>query len=233
RSFGNTTITIWDADNQPVTFLVRVTLDTLDLESRLKQTFPGSLVHVRQVGAQIILEGQVPDSKTMSEVLQLVQSEVRISGGIRAQAGAPGATSGSGAAVNVNVGGAQAGGGQPGGPGGGPGGAGGAPGGAVAQLLIINRVQVPGPRQVMLHVKIAELNRTAIRQLGISWLAPKNNAILASTIGGAAILNATQTATQSTATGARGALAPIASSFNASGTASPTNAQLFGIFNAG
>ena len=27
-------------------------------------------------------------------------------------------------------------------------------------LTIINRVVIPGPRQVLLHVKIAELNRT-------------------------------------------------------------------------
>ena len=40
RSFGTTTLTFWDADGKAVTFLVRVTLDTLDLESRLKQTFP-------------------------------------------------------------------------------------------------------------------------------------------------------------------------------------------------
>ena len=71
RSFGTTSLTLWDADNRPLSFLVRVTLDTRDVESRLKQTFPGADVHVRQVGMQVILEGQVPDSKTMSEVLQL------------------------------------------------------------------------------------------------------------------------------------------------------------------
>ena len=53
-------------------------------------------------------------------------------------------------------------------------------------VSIINRVNVPGPRQVLLKVKIAELNRTAIRELGISWLNTRNNAILGSTIGGAA-----------------------------------------------
>ena len=42
RSYGITTITFWDADNKPTTFLVRVTLDALDLERRIAQTFPGS-----------------------------------------------------------------------------------------------------------------------------------------------------------------------------------------------
>ena len=37
-------------------------------------------------------------------------------------------------------------------------------------LIIINRVTVPGPRQVLLHVKIAEINRSATRDVGVSWL---------------------------------------------------------------
>src|SRR5262249_478263 len=61
---------------------------------------------------------------------------------------------------------------------------------------IINRVHVPGPRQVLLQVKIAELNRTAIRTLGVSWLRNKDNSIMASTIGGAANIAGGTTLTQ-------------------------------------
>ncbi len=39
-----------------VSFLIRVSLDTRDLESRIKQVYPGALVHVRQVGSQVILK---------------------------------------------------------------------------------------------------------------------------------------------------------------------------------
>ena len=46
---------------------------------------PGCQIHVRQVGPQIILEGQVPDAKTMSDILQLVTAELRNSGGIRSR----------------------------------------------------------------------------------------------------------------------------------------------------
>ena len=59
RSFGTTNVTFWDEKNEPLSFQVRVTLDTRDLESRIKQTFPGAMVHIRQVGPQVILEGQV------------------------------------------------------------------------------------------------------------------------------------------------------------------------------
>ncbi|GAC1473337.1 MAG: type II and III secretion system protein family protein [Isosphaeraceae bacterium] len=225
RSFGNTTITFWDFDNLPITFLVRVTLDAKDLESRIRQTFPGAMVRVRQVGSQIILEGQVPDSKTMSDVLQLVQQELRNSGGLRVQGGGTGVSTGGGVSQGSSSNSPM------------PGGGGGAmAGGGALNLIapIINRVHVPGPRQVMLRVKIAELNRTTIRQLGVSWLDPKNNAILASTIGGAASIAGTAGPfAQTAATGARGALSPIASTFNSGATATNANAQLFGIFNAG
>ncbi len=42
-------------------------------------------------------------------------------------------------------------------------------GGLLPPGTIVNRVHVPGPRQVLLKVKIAELNRSAIRQLGVNW----------------------------------------------------------------
>ena len=51
-------------------------------------------------------------------------------------------------------------------------------------LTIINRVVVPGPRQVLLHVKIAELNRQAMRQIGVSWLDTKGQSIIGSSAGG-------------------------------------------------
>ena len=110
-----------------------------------------------------------------------------------------------------------------------------ASGGAAGNpFLIINRVHVPGPRQVLLHVKIAELNRTGIRQLGISWLDGRNNALLASTVGGAASITATGgPITQTSSTNARGALSRVATSFTSTASATPNNAQLFGIFNAG
>ena len=150
RSFGTTSLTLWDEQNRPISFLVRVTLDAKDLESRIMQVFPGTQIHVRQVGPQLILEGQVADNKTMSDIIALVTNELRnvlvksVTGG-----------AGGGAAMGGGGGGMGGGGGGAGG-GMGPGGMPGSP------LYVINRVHIPGPRQVMLHVKIAELNRTAM-----------------------------------------------------------------------
>jgi pilus assembly protein CpaC len=48
---GTTTLTLWDETERPITFRVRVTIDTQDLQARIRQAFPGADVKVRQVGA--------------------------------------------------------------------------------------------------------------------------------------------------------------------------------------
>ena len=100
RAFGTTNLTLWDADRHPTTFLVRVTIDTRDLESRFKQIFPGADVRIRQAGSQLILEGQVPDARTMAEVLQLLVSELRLEVNNAQQVGAAGTSSGGSASMS-------------------------------------------------------------------------------------------------------------------------------------
>ena len=178
KTFGTTTLTIWDQTNRPVTFLVRVSLDTKDLESRIRQAFPGAEVKVRQVGLQIILDGQAPDSKTMSDIIQLVTFTLMSSPSFRG-----GAAGGGGGAAMMGGGG---------GGGGGMGIGGGVQG---RPSILINRITIPGPRQVLLHVKIAEINRSATRSIGVSWLYARGNSILGSVAGN----NATITSTSSPA----------------------------------
>ena len=96
----------------------------------------------------------------------------------------------------------------------------------------------------MLKVRIAELNRSAMRQVGVSWLDGKNQSIIGSTI------NSSQAGTSISGavgggSGGLGQMVNIArnplnhqgggfvSSFNASGSAGSGSSQLFGIFNAG
>src|SRR5208282_350554 len=226
KSFGTTSLTLWDESNRPVSFLVRVTVDSKELETRVNQAFPGAQVKVRQVGSQIILDGQVPEAKMMFDILQVVQAAIRTSPGFRMTMGGGGATGGAGGGT---AGGA---GGMGGGIGGGAGGMGGGMAGGMG-LTIINRVVVPGPRQVLLHVKIAELNRTAMREIGVSWLDTKGRSIIGSSAGGVGGVGATALATHSTgASNPIGFLSPVTSTFNATGTAS-SGGQLFGVFNAG
>jgi pilus assembly protein CpaC len=211
KAFGTTTLTMWDQTNRPVSCLVRVSLDANDLSMRIRQAFPGADVKVRQVGPQVILDGQVPDSKTMADIVQLVSLSVLSSPSFR--------TSGAMAMA---------------GGGGGGGGGGGATGGMNRGAILINRMTVPGPRQVLLHVKIAEINRTAIRNIGVSWLYARGNSLFGSVAGNNASINTTANAIYNQASGPLGFVKPIQGTFSGTGSASPgPNSPLFGVFNAG
>ncbi len=237
RSFGTTSLTLWDQTDRPVSFLIRVTIDTKDLESRIRQAFPGAEVKVRQVGPQVILDGQVPDAKMMADVLQLVTVTLMNSLSLRGGGGAAGGTGG-------GMGGGMGGGGMGGGMGGGGAAGGGMMGGGAAGgagaagrpgLVIINRVTVPGPRQILLHVKIAEINRTATRDIGVSWLYARGKSIFGSAAGSdTSTLETTTTANIGQIRGARGSAGPITGSVAGTASAIPAgNSPLFGVFDAG
>ena len=179
---GTTTLTLWDETERPLTFRVRVTIDTRDLEARIRQAFPGADVKVRQVGAQIILDGQVPDSKTMSDVLQVVSTTLMMTSPMF-RSGMGGGGMGGGGMGGGGMGGGGMGGGGMGGGGMGGGGMGGGAGGR-GGLVLVNRVTVPGPRQVLLHVKIAEVNRSATRDVGVNWLYARGKSIFGQSVGG-------------------------------------------------
>ncbi len=231
KAFGTTSLTLWDESNRPVSFLVRVTVDSKELETRVNQAFPGAQVKVRQVGGQIILDGQVPEAKMMADILQVVQSAIRTSPGFRAMMGGAGGGGAMGGAMGGAGGGGAMGGAGGGMTGGGGGGMGGGMGGA--GLTIINRVVIPGPRQVLLHCKIAELNRQALRQIGVSWLDTKGKSIMGSSIGGIGTVTGDAAASHSTgSSNPIGFLSPVTSTFNGTGNAA-SGGQLFGVFDSG
>jgi pilus assembly protein CpaC len=233
KSVGTTSLTMWDTTNRPVSFLVRVSFDTKDLASRIRQAFPGADVKVRQVGQQIILDGQVPDSKTMSDVIHLVSLAFTPS--------PPGQSIGGGgaAAMGGGGGGGMGAGGMGGGGMGGGGMGTGSMGGGVGRgaMMIINRLTVPGPRQVLLHVKIAEINRSATRTLGVSWLYARGQSLFGAALpspNAPGLISTTANAAYNQASNAAGFVKPVQGTFSATGSASPTaNSPLFGVFDAG
>ena len=101
--------------------------------------------------------------------------------------------------------------------------------------MIINRVTVPGPRQVLLHVKIAEINRSATRSIGVSWVYARGNSIFGSAAGNNATMNfsANSAISQTTATSAVSSCR-VSRTVGATNAATPTgNAPLFGVFDSG
>jgi pilus assembly protein CpaC len=96
------------------------------------------------------------------------------------------------------------------------GGAGG--GGTAAEIEIINLMRIPGPQQVMLMVQIAELNRTAYRQIGSDLLFADSGNVIGTRMTGATGVTGT-----ASGTGVFGSASASAGGGSASTTA-------FGIF---
>jgi pilus assembly protein CpaC len=114
------------------------------------------------------------------------------------------------------------------------GGVGGGTGGGGRGLVVINRVTIPGPRQVLLHVKIAELNRTATRAIGVSWVYARGKSILNSATGNGAQLTMTSTGALAQSTGKTGMAGIGSQTVGATSSAIPTvDSQLFGVFDSG
>src|SRR5262249_4964499 len=97
--------------------------------------------------------------------------------------------------------------------------------GGIAPPQVINLIRVPGPQQVLLKVRVAELNRTSLRLIGGDFLAVDHDtgAIVGTQIGGNGV-TATALAT--------GQVPATILSGTAATTLGP-NSTVFGIFQEG
>jgi pilus assembly protein CpaC len=196
QTMGVTDLAIMTADGKNYNFEVEVVADLSLLKARLKQTFPDAEVELNHLRQHIIVGGQARDARQVAQILAMTAPFRRRVGG----AGRPGGGGGGGG-----------GGGQPGAdPGAGqppaqprpkgkkaPGDeepevpvtvtpVGGKPTvqSQISRPQIINLLRVPGPQQILLKVQVAELNRTALRQLGVSFLVQDRNFAIGTSIGG-------------------------------------------------
>lgn len=177
---GSTTLTMWfDDRREPLIYLVNVIrdpsiearkrIDYGKLEKKLAVLFPNSKVYLIPLSGKIIVKGQASDAEEAAKILQIVRGEViNQAGSIAGPQPDPlvGAGLGAGAAGYDPA--------------------------AFNTLwdfyssLVVNMLEVPGAYQVMLHVRIAELNRSQLRRMGIDFNVLFNDArhALASSIGG-------------------------------------------------
>jgi pilus assembly protein CpaC len=159
KGTGATHVTFWfkEGDGLPVTYLVKVAPDPVArqrleqeyflLENLVAKLFPDSKVYLLQVADKLIVRGQAKDAEEAASIMAV----------IRGQAGGRGGRSGAG---NGNRSILE---------------------GSAAQVLtseetgrqnrprvqVLNMLRVPGVQQVALRVKIAELNRSAARGIGV------------------------------------------------------------------
>lgn len=193
---GVTDLSVITADGQTITMEVRVVYDLNLLRAQLQQTYPDAYLKLGQLREHLVVEGEARSAAQVAQITHTLElylesvlrpQQVR---GTRGQMPAlpaqpPAAPSPDAAAPNGQPAPAEE---QPpmqASPGGG------GPTevrGSYARPRLINLIRVPGVHQVLLQVQVAELNRTALRQIGTDLFARIGDNRIGTNISGLGIL---------------------------------------------
>jgi len=189
---GSTTLTLWfEGHDNPLIYLIKVIRDpNLDdqrridygkLERKIAVLFPNSKVYLIPLSFKIIVRGQARDQEEAANILNIVRGEVL---------NQEGSLFGSGTynvGANGNNGGGnngyaasyfdQTGGGNGNGLG----------NNGLFSSFLVNELRVPGEYQINVRCRVAELNRSQARNLGVDLSILLNNGrvALTSAMGGA------------------------------------------------
>ena len=154
KSVGSTNLILWNKANDATIIDIAVGIDTVALRSRLEQLLAGEKdIKITTAADTLILSGTVSDVVKADQVMALANAYVQ-----RSARGGQGGTGGGGAAPAAGaapVAAAPAGGQQSNAP------------------RVVNMLSIAAPQQVMLEVKIAEVSKTLVDQLGASLGASK------------------------------------------------------------
>lgn len=204
---GTTDISFTTASGEAYSFEVHVGYDLELLSAQLRQLFPDADLRVGQISEHLVVEGQARSARQVELILQTLEAylaSVLRSSSLTAKndptnnlpmlkprdvpdntdgddsANSPGLALDLGMRPDSKL--------------------------TLAKPRIINLLRVPGVQQVMLQVRIAELNRTAMRQIGSDILKvdPSTGNILGTQIGGN-VLSVSGSGSSGTASAALGA----------------------------
>jgi len=174
KETGSTTVTLWvgDAENpRLLSLLVTVEKDDAvddlrrleygELAEMINELFPNSRVQLFPVADKLIVRGQARDEQEAIQIMSIIRENAQ-------QLGA--GMGGGGGNINpVGAGGAAA---QP------------FPDASTLPTSnLINMLVIPGEKQVLLKVRIAELKRSAIRELGADFSFDIKEFMLSSVLG--------------------------------------------------
>ncbi|HUY87712.1 MAG TPA: pilus assembly protein N-terminal domain-containing protein [Pirellulales bacterium] len=146
KKIGVTDLVVTTINQQTYSYEVHVVYDLRLLGARIRELFPDAEVRIAQLGENLVVEGQARDSAQIARILQVIQKGLPRSSSSGQGDAAPSPLSsppsGLAQAATANAQGPE----------------------------VVNLLRVPGPQQVLLKVQIAELNRTALRQIGSDML---------------------------------------------------------------
>jgi pilus assembly protein CpaC len=157
KSVGQTNAFFFDAEGRQILSLdIEVALDGKALQRLISRAIPGSRITVDTVNSNVILGGTAANAAEARKAVDLATAFVNGSSG--------GSTGGSSGAAAAGGAAAAAGGGSSSG-----GGSGSAGSGSTGN--VINNIAIIGKEQVMLRVRVAELQRDVLKQFGIDTRA--------------------------------------------------------------
>jgi pilus assembly protein CpaC len=179
KESGSTTVTFWlgDEDNPHHLSLVinvakddsiedRRRLEYGELQEMINEMFPNSRIQLIPIADKLIVRGQVRDEQEASKVMSLLRENAApVQGGLGSFGGSAGATAAEPFPDASDLPKAQ----------------------------VISLLKIPGEKQVMLKVRIAELKRSAIRQLGADFNFDVGDLMLGSALAGTGNIMATGT----------------------------------------
>ncbi|WP_215410001.1 type II and III secretion system protein family protein [Janthinobacterium sp. JC611] len=145
RSVGTTNLILWNKSNDATIIDLAVGIDSSSLQARMAELLPNEKINVTVAGDTLILSGMVSDVVKAEQALSLANAYVQRSA--RSGGAASGATpaAGAGAAAPAPAAAPDA-----------------------AMPRVINLLSIAAPQQVMLEVKVAEVSKVLVDQLGAS-----------------------------------------------------------------
>ncbi|QDL37130.1 type II and III secretion system protein family protein [Rhodoferax sediminis] len=153
KSVGATNLVLWNKANQATIVDIAVGIDTVALRSRLEQLLAGEKdIKITTAADTIVVSGTVSDVVKADQVLALATAYVQRSASQGQAGGAAG-----GAAPAAGAAGAA------------PGAAAPAGGQQANAPKVVNMLSIAAPQQVMLEVKVAEVSKTLVDQLGANF----------------------------------------------------------------
>ena len=152
KEIGSTNLIVWYKGGGTTVTDINVGIDTASLESQLRQLMPNEQdIRVSTAADSIVLQGTVSDSLKVDQAMNIAEAYVRkFNRSLVTDVKMPGKEQ----AVNISLANAQ----------------GGAGNVRVAGARIINMLRVSAHQQVMLEVKIAEINKTLAEKLGFDFV---------------------------------------------------------------
>lgn len=153
KAIGSTNLMLWNRNNDATIVDISVNIDTTALQSRIGLILPNEKnIKITTAADTLILSGMVSDVIKAEQVLALANAYVQRS----ARSGQPGGAAGGTPGAGPEAAPGSAGGGQP-----------------SNVPKVINMMSIAAPQQVMLEVKVAEVSKTLVDQLGANIGASK------------------------------------------------------------